>query len=114
MISKLFEIRDRCTFIVVLATKLDPNSERDRYLLSRAGYGRNKEDQEKYIQLTYLSGGKGQSCCDIYDWEGGARTLPQAHLYIIEHFNELISGEVIDVEYILNETDAPKVSEFFI
>ncbi len=34
-----------------------------------------------------------------------------AHLYVDEHFDDLKDGDVIDVEYILNETDKPKISE---
>ena len=34
-----------------------------------------------------------------------------AHHYIQEHFDELHDGDVVDVEFILGETKAPKVSE---
>ena len=111
MITKTFEIRDRNTFVPVLAIQLEPGNEADRYLLARAGYGLTRDDQARYVQLCRVNGGYGSSTCDPYDWGAGARTLPVAHQYLIEHFAELDSGAVVDVEFILGETDAPKVSE---
>jgi hypothetical protein len=46
---------------------------------------------------------------DCYNWND--RTYKVAHKHIIEHFDELEDGAVIDVEYILGETEAPKKSE---
>ena len=37
--------------------------------------------------------------------------MPVAHNYIIEHWHELKDGDVVDVQFILGETKAPKVSE---
>ncbi len=34
--------------------------------------------------------------------------MHEAHLYINEHFDEMDNGAVVDVEYILGETDKPK------
>lgn len=111
MITKTFEIRDRGTFVPVLAIKLEPGNAADRYLLARAGYCLTPEEQAQYVQLVRIEGGNGSSTCDPYDWGGGARTLRIAHQYIIEHFDALDSGVVVDVEFILGETEAPKVSE---
>jgi len=36
-----------------------------------------------------------------------------AHAYIEKNFHNLNSGDVIDVEFILGETDKPKTSERF-
>jgi hypothetical protein len=47
---------------------------------------------------------------DPYDWVGD-RTKPHAHQFIMEHWQELRDGDVIDVQFILGETDSPKVSE---
>lgn len=111
MIAKTFEIRDAGTFIPVLAVKLIPGCEADRYLLSRAGYGRHPDDQAQYVLLCQISGGFGRCSSDPYEWGGIARTYAQAHAYISENFDRLASGEVIDVEFILGEKLTRKLSE---
>jgi hypothetical protein len=37
--------------------------------------------------------------------------MPVSHNYIIDHFDELADGDVVDVEFILGEKPAKKVSE---
>jgi len=111
MDCKTFEIRDSATFIPMLAVKLEPACEADRYLLSRAGCGRELTTQSGYIQLCRIDGGEGTSQCDPHHW--GSRTIQTAHEYIVTHWGSLSSGTVIDVEYILGETDTKKVSEAF-
>jgi hypothetical protein len=111
MNTKTFEVRDRGTFIPILAIRLEPSNEADRYLLARAGYGTTPEEQRAFILLARITGGEGSVQCDPYEWPGGARTIPEAHRWLINHFDEVESGAVIDVEFILGETTAPKVSE---
>lgn len=105
---KLFEIRDRGTFIPVAAFKFDPQSEAERHLLACAGYGQVPLQQREYVLLCQIDGGGGRVCSDPFDWPGEARTLPAAHAYIQEHWDALQSGEVVDVEFILGETTHPK------
>lgn len=109
MIAKTFELRDKATFVPVLAVKLEPSNEQDRYILALSGYGQRPQDQAKYIFLMGLNGGLEKATCDPYDW--GDRTRSTCHQYLLEHFDELESGAVIDVEFILGETTEPKVSE---
>lgn len=109
MKAKIFEIRDKGTFIPMLAVQLDPSGEDERYLLSRAGYGRSRMEQKEYIQLIRINGGSGMGHCDYYEW--GNRTMANAHKHIIEHWDILETGAVIDVEFILGETSKSKVSE---
>ena len=109
MTTKTFEVRDRLTFIPVLAIRLDPADERDRWLLSRAGFGTTPEAQREYVIIYNLV--KNEGTYDVYGWTGGARTLPHAHQYIIDHFDELENGAVVCVEHILGEREAPKESE---
>ena len=109
MITKTFEIRDRATFIPVLAVKLSPACERDRYLLECAGYGRTQGEQSSYVVVTQINGGSGRIECAPFSW--GGRTMPIAHQYIQKHFDELDSGAVVDVEFVLGETLQPKQSE---
>jgi len=115
---KMFEIRDRMMFFSVVAVlmeateptlgKKDIDSYRaERYLLRRAGYahgsnlvaiGRTEADG-----LTPFS-------YDPYSWYNN-RTMPVAHRYITEHWFELTSGDVVDVEFVNGETAVPKQTE---
>ena len=104
MQTKAFEVRDRGTFIPVMATKMTPANEAQAYLLKRAGYG------DPLIMLCSMNG--GSACYDSFKWTG-ARTLHIAHKYIEEHFDALNDGDVVCVEHILGERDEPKVSERF-
>lgn len=63
------------------------------------------------IILTDISGGRGQSTCDPFDWND--RTMHTAHEWITKHFHTLKNGDVVDVEFILGETKVPKRSERF-
>lgn len=122
---KLFEVRDRATFMPVMAVKLfsagpssessyDPyNRERERWLLRRAGYGYTQisgmeTGMDPYIILVTLDGVRANY--DPFSW-GPARTLGAVHQYIIEHWDELKSGDLLDVEFILHEKPEPKVTE---
>lgn len=93
MKTKLFEIRDRGTFLPAIATEL---SRFDGYLTLRAGYCFSS-----CILLGRLTG--GTFCYDIYDWED--RTMHTAHEYIRDNWENLESGDVIDVQFILGETE---------
>lgn len=110
MTAKTIEIRDSATFIPALAVRLEPTNESDRYLLSRAGYGKTPERQRTYILLMGLSGGEDDVKCDPYDW-GNNRSRFVAHQWLEHHFDEIESGAVVDVEFILKETTEPKKSE---
>lgn len=105
MKTKALEIRDEGTFIAALAIDMQPENEAQRYLLRRCGY---PCDGRPNIILTRLDG-NGQATNDPYAW--GGRTWPNAHRWIIEHWDELVDGSVVDVEYILGERASPKVSE---
>jgi hypothetical protein len=114
MRTKALEVRDEGTFIAVLAVDMNPSVGEhwtpeeltgQRYLLRRCGY---PCDGEPNIILTRLDG-NGKATNDPYEW--GGRTWPVAHHYIIEHWNELKDGDVVDVSHILGETDKPKISE---
>lgn len=113
MTTKMFEVRDDGTLIVVLATQLRPGSDHERRLLARAGFGSKADDQAKYVFLARLSGGEQAGTYNTYDWQTvhKSRTLFEAHRHIEKHFNYLENGQVIDVEYILGIRKEPKVSE---
>jgi len=108
MDTKTFEIRDDGTFIPALAVKLNPTCEQDRYLFGRAGYGTRSDEQAACVIVARL-----EDCNAEYDsnrW-GYGRTMQVAHQFIIEHFDELPSGAMVDVQYIRGETPQPKISE---
>lgn len=106
--TKTFEIRDRGTFIVAIAFKVTPACEDERYLMARAGFGRDIGSQAEYTFLYSTS--KNECHYDPYNWCSG-RTYGVAHQYISEKWDELKGGEVIDVEFILKETETKKLSE---
>ncbi len=117
---KLLEIRDRATFIPAMAIRLRNQTPEEFFLLRRAGYsaeaiGGPEETPGKlafhitpYIILCKLDGVEGH--LDSFDWPN-QRTMGTAHRYIIEHWADIHSGDVVDVEYVLGETTAPKHSE---
>ena len=107
MTAKLFEIRDEGTLIPVLAVKLKPGDEAERWLLAWSGYGVTAEGQSEYVLLAEINAGYGKATSDNFKW-GDRRTMLRAHAYIKEHFDDLESGAVVDVEFILGESDKPK------
>ena len=108
MTTKLLELRDRATFIPVLAVACQsPDSADERYLLRRAGYV-SEDPAYPSIMLIDLHGGR-RAECDSYAW--GDRTFQVAHQHIVKHWHELVSGDVVDVEHILGETTRAKASE---
>jgi hypothetical protein len=111
MQPKTFEIRDRLTFIAVLAVKLEPSNDADQYLLNRSGFGNSGGSQGSHVLLTRLN--TFQSEYSPHGWDKTSRTMYAAHEYIQENFDELESGSVVDVEFILGESNSVKTSESF-
>lgn len=114
MKAKALEIRDRGTFIPVLAVDMNPQrgngfeqTQAQRYLLRRVGYAC---DGVPNVILTRLEG-RGDATNDPYFWTVSSRTMQTAHAWIIEHWADLSDGAVVDVEFILGETPKPKLSE---
>lgn len=126
MKTKILEIRDDGTYFAVLAVDMNPGppypaygsfSEDEFkalledhsarfYHMRRVGY---PCDGRPNIGITHLSADGKPFWNDPYGW--GGRTYPVAHNYIIEHWDELRDGDVIDVSFILGETKSPKISE---
>ena len=109
METKILEIRDEGTFIPILAIDMNPSIEArgvDTYYLRRCGY---TCDGAPNIAITRLDMNGSPAWYDPYGW--GGRTFPVAHNYIIENWDNLQTGDVVDVSYILGETATPKRSE---
>lgn len=105
MIVKALEIRDEGTTISMLAIRPIPNNPQQRAVLRHAGYG----DPEGYVILI-----GAHDCCGSYNpHKQPSSTRLQAHLWIKEHFDELKDGDVVDVEFILGKSAAPKKSEIW-
>ena len=105
MEQKFVEIRDKGTFVPALAIRLSGD---DHYLARRAGFGSPPGGpEERLVILVLLSTMKCEY--DPYAW--GGRTYPVAHNWLQEHFDEHENGGVVDVEFILGESEAPKRSE---
>lgn len=106
MNCKIFEIRDRATFIPVVAVQFVPANAQEHYLLRRLGF-----DLNKHPVVVHVTTPDGSSQNDPIAW--GGSTMSYAHYYIEEMWDSLQSGQVIDCEYIRGETDTPKQSEAF-
>jgi hypothetical protein len=103
---KCLELRDHATFIPVICIRPLPQNEQQRYLLRRDGYSGTINER-----CIIMIDAQCRGCAyDPYDWKD-RRTKVNAHNYIQEHWLELKDGDVIDVQFILGETTAPKVSE---
>ena len=105
---KLFEVRDSATFIPAIAINMSTMHmpEVERYLAHRVGYGIDRVilfGRAEDGKLSYDSSKHSKVC----------RTMKIAHDYVIEHWDNLPSGAVIDVQFISGETTELKTSERF-
>lgn len=103
---KIFEVRDRATFIPVICVRPVAGNSAQAYLLRRDGY---KADESEHCVIMIDAQCRGVAY-DPWDWND-ARTKRTAHQYIQDHWDELEDGEVIDVQFILGETTDKKLSE---
>jgi hypothetical protein len=106
---KCLEIRDRNTMIAVMAFKPIPENEAQRYLMRRDGWSCTADEHCVMVIRTHSH----SAMHDPYDYGRETRTMPEAHKYIEKHWDELVDGDVIDVEFILGETRAKKQSEAY-
>lgn len=108
---KLLEIRDKMTFIPVAAMKVKADNPEQAYLLMRSGWGDavGVDFNTTYIYLFPLNNSPAQVAYDPHDW--ASRTFMIAHNWLIKNWDSVSDGSVVDVEFILGETAAPKVSE---
>ncbi len=108
MIIKMIEIRDSATCIAAMAIKMVASNPIEYKFLWREGYPKNGSS----ITLMKLSDQKATN--DPYDpvWQG-ARTMKIAHHWIIDNFDEINSGDVVDVQLILEETNIKKSPEIW-
>jgi hypothetical protein len=101
--TRLFEVRDIGTHIPVMATRFIADQSAAAYPLRRAGYGAGMP----YVMVAKLDG--CECHYDPMDW--GNRTMRVAHDAIGARWDTLPTGSVIDAEYEMGLTAAPKTTE---
>lgn len=106
---KWFEVRDRGTLMSCMAIKLGYDNQAERRCMRQAGF-------ESLGRVVVYWPSDHEASYDPYRFVKHAFGLPvrtqfEATRYIQENFNELVHGQVVDVEYILGETASPKVTE---
>ena len=101
---KIVEIRDRATLIPAFAIRMLPRTEEELFLFTEIGYRSLKDPCILLVSMQMPS----YSARYSGDWpEGVGRTMPIAHKWIEEHFDEIQSCQVIDVEFLQGEVDRP-------
>jgi len=105
LIVKLLELRDRATNISVAAIKFDPKEKREKAILNHSGFLPND-----FVFLIQLHDPLEMQY-DPWEW-GSRRTMGSAHKWLADHFDEVKSGDLIDVEVILGEKKEPVKSEY--
>lgn len=103
---KAIEIRDAGTFIPVVAFQLKPENAAEHYLIRSAGFG---IDQPAVV-VYRLNEGKSNFEPDMW---GMTRTMRVAHEWIAANWDSIVSGDVVDVQYLIGERETPKVSQRF-
>lgn len=96
---KLFELRDKGTFIPLCGVRLLPTNASEHYLIRRGGW----EDSVPYYLFNLQASKIGYEFFD--------RTYSVALNYVKENWNEIKSGSVIDIQNILGETSEVAISE---
>jgi hypothetical protein len=105
---KLFELRDRGTFIEIYMTKIRPVSLRERGLMRRAGW-RVEDPLYTMTRLDLSETMMSEYQADV----ANSRTFGVAFKWIVNNWDMLTSGDLVCVEYILGERAEPKPTELF-
>jgi hypothetical protein len=131
METKLIEVRDAATCIVMAAIKMEPFKDnalnkypilwrdksgtvstmhaRETWMLSHAGYG-FENPLILFFRIDQPSKWKWSSM----DWDPNLdRTFAVTHRYLEDHWDEVKHGDVIDAQFILGETAVQKRTDQF-
>lgn len=101
---KFIEIRDVATCIPVIALEMASSDKIEDFYLRKCGFGRD------FPSIVLIKLSDFEATYDPYNWKYG-RTMKEAHRWIQNHYAELKSGDVVDVEFILSEKPQPKKAE---
>ena len=102
----ILEVRDAATFIPVIAIRTTSDNDQEAWLMRACGWAKEGNDV-----MLLRADGTGEIKRSPFDHPVGARTMPVAHRYIADHWDELNPGDIVDVEFILGLSDTPKQSE---
>ncbi len=101
MLIKLVELRDRGTCVPALALRMFASDDIQRRFFERCGYPSPHYCQGlTAVILMHLGDQRANS--DPYGWDD--RTMAVAHEYLLEHWDEVLDGGVLDVRVLLGET----------
>ena len=103
---KFLEVRDKATFIPVIAVLVVVEDERSFQLMRAVGWS-PIDCSDGLVMVSRIVNGEGKMTS--YDWPN--RTMSTAHGYIADTFHGLQNGDVIDVEFILGETTEKKTPQ---
>lgn len=101
---KLFELRDEGTHIPIFAFSTNSHATRESLIFQRAGFLKGSG----LIIMGALTG--TEQSYDPDQWEGG-RSMRIIHQYLCKHWDDLRSGDLLDVRYIMGEVDKPCETE---
>lgn len=106
---KYLEIRDRATCIPVIAIqckRLQDDPVANNYMM-KSGFGSDSSE----ILIVELV--RFEANYNPFNWSNTSRTMREAHIFIENNYDRLTSGEVVDVEYILGESEIKKLPEIY-
>ena len=103
---RLFLIHDAATEVAAAAFRLSEGSHGlGSAILQRAGYGSEPTTHDSYIVLVRLHD-NFEAQRDPFEWRDA--TMRTAHLYLLEHFDEVPHGGTLEVEELrLRTTTGP-------
>ena len=105
--TKIFAIHDVMTLVSMMVQRLVPETLQEELILSRAGY----REIDNYFFFSTFRDEMGEFTYDVYKLEN-QRSFGTAARYIKQNWDELESGELIDIEYILGEIDEDQITRF--
>lgn len=100
---KLIEVRDVQTFIPALAIRFQGA---DNWLLAKAGFLRTND----YVLLINLVTLEANTIPDKWG-SGEFNTMKVVHKTLKNEWDDIQNNEVIDVDFIIGNSEVPKVSE---
>jgi len=102
--AKTVELRDNMTMMPVVILRHSRNDWQTNGVRLWRAVGYN-DDDIILMPLAHLERTAGQP-------EVGGRTLREFHLWVYNHWDEVVDGGVVDVRVILGERDEPVESDF--
>lgn len=103
--AKMLAVMDTCTRIPLIAFKVSPNTMKEGIMLERHGFTINPHQYTFFYDLN-----SGTCSYDPYKMND-FHTLTPACRHIERNWDSVKSGDLIDVEYMRGDTDAPRIWE---